>query len=200
MKNVIQFRNGFINLELPKKKLDNHSLAVTVAAELMQFGYMLDQSAIDQLSGVSKENIVKFHAEVIQWLKEMTGSTRSHKPFWKGFPEEVMEKSESTLWMYQVFHYLSNGKFEPSDWTKVRPTAFEQPKYAVIVAGDEMKFLNIFKDLVSVNQSLTPDDLEVVKFFVESGTKLIFPDRIPFKENLCVAVAEIFKSDKYEFI
>jgi hypothetical protein len=91
--------------------------------------------------------------------------------------------------MYQILHYWSGGNFVPSDWTKLRPTAFELPKYTKIELGNEAKFLNIFTDLVSVNQSLTPDDLNVVKYFVESGNKLIFPDRIPFKENLCTLAA-----------
>ena len=185
MKNTIQFRNGFINLELSKKKVDNEDLALTVAAELMQFGYILSEDGINHLAQATKENIVKFSNEIIGYLKEATGSTRTYKAFWKGFPEEVMAKSERTLWTYQILHYWSGGKFEPSEWTKVRPTAFEQPKYTLIALGDEAKFLNIFRDLVSVNQSLTPDDLAVVKYFVESDQKLIFPDRIPFKENLC---------------
>lgn len=184
MKNVIQFHNGFINL--PASKGGNkYELAMCVASELMQFGYILNQEAIMVLANASKTDIHNFHNEVIKWLKTMTGSTRSYKPFWKGFPEEVMQKSEAQLWAHQIAHYLSNGHYEPSDWIKERKTAFEHPKYTVIGAGTEDDFLNIFTSLVSVNSSLTPDDLEVVKFFVSSGAELRFPEVIPFKENLC---------------
>jgi hypothetical protein len=183
MKNIIQFRKGFVNL--PNAKKDNRQLAMTVAAELMQLGYLLDASAIDNLSSAEKTSIVEFHGEVIPWLKNLMGANRSYRPFWKGFPEEVMEKSEMELWIHQIVHYFSNGSYEPSEWTKTRPTAFENSAYTKITSGDEDTYLSIFTDLVSVNQSLTPEDLSYVKYFVESGAELRFPPTIPFKENLC---------------
>ena len=188
MKNVIQLHNGFVNL--PKSPKGNrYELAMSIASELMQFGYMLDQGAIMNLAEASKSDAVKFHNETISWLKTMTGSTRSYKPFWKGFPEEVMKKSETELWLHQIVHYMSNGKYEPSEWTKERKVAFEHPSYTILTAGTEEQYGEIFTSLVSVNSSLTPDDLETVKFFVEEWHKglveLKFPDVIPFKENLC---------------
>jgi hypothetical protein len=196
-KNIIQFRNGFVNL--PNAQSTNYQLAMSVVAELMQFGYLLEQSAINNLSSASKEDIIKFHDELIVYLKHMTGSKRNYKPFFSGFPAEVMEKSEGELWLYQIVHYLSNGKFVPNEWTKERPTAFENSKYTKIVAGDEDNFLSVFTNLVSVNQSLTPDDLQVIKWFVESGNELCFPEQIPFKENLCTVLAELVKIN-YEFV
>ena len=183
MKNVIQFKNNFINLK--DSNSDNYQLAMSVVSELMQFGFILDKEAIDNLSKASSEDITTFHNEVITYLKEITGSKTSYKPFWKGFPQEVMEKTECELWLHQIVHYMSNGEYEPNEWTKERPTAFEQPKFQKITAGDDVKFLNIFTILVSVNQSLTPSDLDTIKWFVSSGTELVMPNVIPFKENLC---------------
>ena len=186
-KNVMQFQKGFINL--PTAKNDNRALAMSVVSELMQFAYILDTKAIDMLSSASKEDIVEFHNEMVSYLKKMTGSNRNYTPFWKGFPQEVMEKSEFELWVHQIVHYMSNGTYEPNEWTKERGTAFEHSKYHTITAGSEDKFLSIFTDLVSVNNSLTPDDLNVVKHFVSEGYELRFPDAIPFKENLCSLAA-----------
>ena len=183
MKNIIQFRKGFINL--PNNSENNYSLAMTVMSELLQFGYILDQTAIEMLSKSSKENIITFHNEIIDWLKVMTGSNRNYKPFWKGFPDEVMSKSEEELWLHQIIHYISNGEYLPNELYNTRPTAFEQPDYTIITIGDNEKFLNIFTDLISVNQSLTSDDLNIVEWFIKSGNELKFPDTIPFKETLC---------------
>lgn len=187
MKNVIQFRNGFINV--PNSNENNLSLAMSVTSELMQFGYMLNKDSLDALSKASKEDIVKFYNEVIPFLKEMTGSNRTYKAFYSGFPEQVMSMSDIELWLHQITHYWSNGSYIPSDWTKARPTAFENSKVTIIELGNEDKFLKIFTDLVSVNSSLTPDDLKIVEWFVSSGTELRFPDVIPFKENLCTLAA-----------
>ena len=182
-KNIVQLRNGFVNL--PNSKSDNKELAVSVASELMQFGYMLDESAIENISKASTDSIKDFLNETIEYLKIMTGSQRDYTPFWKGFPEQVMNKSEAELWLYQIVHYMSNGEFEPNEFVSERRKAFEKPNYTTLTSGDEARFLQIFTDLVSVNNSLTPDDMKIVEWFVESKSNLIFPDQIPFKENLC---------------
>jgi hypothetical protein len=186
-KNVVQFRAGFVNLE--NSGASNDQLAMTVAAEVMQFGFILTSDAIDNLKAADEKAIIAFHDDVIDWLKKMTGSTRSYRPFWKDFPTEVMEKSEIELWIHQIVHYLSEGTYEPSDWTRERATAFEKSSYTKISAGSEERFEQIFTDLVSVNQSLTPDDLQVVEWFVKTGQRLVFPSAIPFKENLCTLAA-----------
>jgi len=186
-KNIVQFRSNFINL--PSAGQNNRGIAMSITSELLQFGYLLTPEAIDNIAAASSENAIAFHDEVIAYLKKMTGSNRNFKAFWPGFPEQVMEKSESELWLHQIVHYMSNGSYSPSDWTKERKTAFEQPKYYTVTVGDEARFEKIFTDLVSVNNSLTPDDLDVVKFFVESNSTLKFPEQIPFKENLCTLAA-----------
>jgi hypothetical protein len=93
-KNIIQFRNGFVNL--PETKSSNYTMAMTVAAELMQFGYILEQEAINNLAAASREDIVEFHNEVIVYLKHMTGANRNFKALYSGFPTQVMEMSK--LW------------------------------------------------------------------------------------------------------
>jgi hypothetical protein len=186
-KNIVQFRSNFVNL--PKSNEDNRGMAMSVMSELMQFGYILSAEAIDNISAASRENIISFHNDVISYLKFLTGAGRNYTPFWGGFPQQVMEKSEFELWMHQIIYYFSNATYEPTEWTKQKPTAFEQPKYTKISLGSEEQFEKIFTSRVSVNQSLTPEDLDVVKFFVESGSALRFPDQIPFKENLCTLAA-----------
>lgn len=193
-KNVIQFRNGFVNL--PSSKSANYQMAMSVTAELMQFGYILEQSAITNLSSASKEDIINFHNEIIVYLKHMTGSNRNYQAFYSGFPTQVMEMSDCELWVNQIVHYISNGRFVPNEWTKEKPTAFENSKYTKIGSGNDEKFINIFTDLVSVNNSLTPDDQSIIEFFISNGIELRFPDQIPFKENLCKVIGELAKSGK----
>ncbi len=182
-KNIVQFRAGFVNL--PSGKQKNQALAMTVVSELMQFGFLLDTDAIKNLSQATKANIVAFHDEVVPWVKKMVGATRSYRPFWKGFPDEVMEKSEVELWVHQIVHYMSNGTYEPNEWTKTRKTAFEQPKYTTVTVGTDKDFDAIFTKMVGSNQSLTPEDLMTVKWFVESKQSLVMPAVVPFKETLC---------------
>lgn len=186
-KNIVQFRSNFINL--PNSGESNMVLATTILSELLQFGYVMTPEAVDNMAAASRADIVAFHDEVITYLKKMTGSNRSYKSFWPNFPTDVMSKTEGELWLHQIIHYMSHGSYVPNELIKERPTAFEQPKYTQVTACDEAGFEKIFTNLVSVNNSLTPDDMEVVKWFVSSESTLRFPDQIPFKENLCTLAA-----------
>ncbi|MEO9257879.1 MAG: hypothetical protein ABI207_05825 [Crocinitomicaceae bacterium] len=182
-KNIIQLRNGFISL--PNAGKNNRALAMTVVSELMQFAYLPTAEAIEVLSAASEKDIIKFHDETIGYLKEFTGSGKNFRPFHKNFPEDVISMSNAEMWAHQILNYWTNGGYEPQEWMEERKTAFEHPNYTKLDAGSEEKFEAIFTNLVSVNQSLTPDDMAIVNFFVKEGHTLLFPDQIPFKENLC---------------
>ena len=119
MKNLIQFKKGFINLNTDKSN-SNKREAMSVNSELMQFGFMLDQEAIKQLSKASIYDITIFKNEIVEYLIDMTGSKHSYRSFWPGFPKQVMEMSEYDLWFNQILHYASNGKFYPSDLHKIK--------------------------------------------------------------------------------
>lgn len=189
MRNVIQFRNGFVFIPKTKVTRKNLNYALSIVGDIMQFGYILDRDAINHLAEVDVEDLVQFHNEIITFLKVSTGSTHSFIPFWKNFPNDVMSLSETELWLHQILHYLSNGYYEPNHFTITKKRAFEQPNYTIITLGDESRFQKIFTDLVSVNSSLTPEDLNTIKFFVSSNSTLVFPESIPFKENLCTLAA-----------
>ena len=186
-KNIIQFRNGFVNLK--DSGYDNLQIAMSVVSELMNFGYIVNQDGIGNISRASKEDIVIFHNEVLDYIKTMTGSDRDYQPFWPNFPESVMNKSEAELWIHQIIHYSSNGTYIPNELTRRSRTAFEHANYTTLDSGDDVMFSNIFTNLVSVNGSLSPDDKDVVQWFVDSDWKLNLPNQIPFKETLCFLVS-----------
>jgi hypothetical protein len=193
-KNIIQFRKGFINLTQQSKE-DNSLLAMSVVSELMQLGYILSPEAITHLSNSSKEDIALFHNEVINYINELIGNTRNYKPFWKGFPQEVMDKSDYELFLHQIVHYMSNGKYEPLENKKYsKKAAFEQSSYTKITVGNDEKYFSIFTDLLSLNNSLIKEDTSIIEYFLLNESNLIFPEKIPFKENLCLLAS--YKIDK----
>jgi hypothetical protein len=112
--NVIALNNGLVYIK-PEQNA-NFDIAMTVQSELMYFGYMVDQPALNALSKADKDDVVRFHNEVISYLKKMTGGVHSHRPFYPGFPEQVMEMSEIELWMNQILHYIFKGAFGEVEW------------------------------------------------------------------------------------
>lgn len=186
-KNIVALQKGFV---APSNDgMDNRIAVATVQSHLMQWGYMLDQDAFTELSKSDLSFITNFNDEVISYLKEAMGGKRDYKPLYKNFPQEVMSMSDFELYINAILHYWSNGEWEPSTVTYEKPIAFENIKYTLIKFANQERFSQIFTDLVSINTSLSPQDMEVVKWFVESGETLVFPNAIPFKENLCTLAA-----------
>lgn len=194
MRNTIAFQKGII--VIPSIGIDNRNLAMTVQAELMQFGYMLTQDAFQQLGYADAFYIKEFHNEIIDYLKLMTGSQHNYKPVYSGFPQQVMEMSELELWVNQIVGYLTGGTFKADEWTKTKGTAFEQVNYKMIDSGNEEDFKNIFTSLAKAGTSLTPMDMKVIVWFVKNYDNLVFPEVIPFKENLCTILGTMIAENR----
>ena len=145
MKNTIAFQKGI--LCTPDIKIDNRNMAMTVQAELMKFGYMLTQDALEQLGYSDAADIKEFYAEVIDYLKEMTGGLRSYAPIYPGFPTQVMEMSEYELWLNQLIGYYTGGSFTANAWTKTKQSAFEHVNYKMIekkASGNLVPIFHLF--------------------------------------------------------
>lgn len=186
-RNIVSLQKGFVCP--PNDGMDNRIAVATLQSHLMQFGYMLEEDAFFELSKSDLSFIQNYHDEVISYLKTILGGSRKFTPLYKNFPQEVMSMSDFELYFNAIRHYWSNGTWEPSTVEYEKPIKFEKIKYNLIKYGTSERFSKIFTDLVSINTSLTPSDLEVVKWFVNSGEKLVFPNEIPFKENLCTLAA-----------
>lgn len=186
-RNIISLQKGLVCP--PNDGMDNRIAVATVQSHLMQWGYMLDEDAFFALSKSDLSFIQKFNDEVIAHLKNVLGGRHNYQPLYKNFPQEVMVMSDFELYMNAIIHYWSNGQWEPSHHTYEKEIKFEKIKYNLIKYGTSERFSQIFTDLVSLNTSLAPQDLEIVKWFVTSGETLIFPNTIPFKENLCTLAA-----------
>ena len=188
---VIALQRGMFYIDSrPSENQEASGMAIvyTVQAELMQLGVMLDERALSCLSLLTDEDIIRYHDEVIAYLKYIKGDG-GYRPLYDGFPQQVMEMSESDLFLNAIIHYWSNGEWEPNAYTQAKPTAFEHPSYKVLRPCDEAEFNRIFTDILSVNQSITPMDKEVLKWFLTDKDwctiRNILPKTIPFKENLC---------------
>jgi hypothetical protein len=185
-KNTIALYKGFVCLS--ESTESNRSLALTVQANLMQYGYMLSEEALLRLSNSSRNEIIEFNDECVTYLKDMMGGRYDYEPMYKNFPQEVMSMSDCELFWNQIIHYLSNGQWMPSSIEMERPVKFENIKYTVLESVSQERFMQIFTDLCSINTSLTPFDRLIVEWFCREYYNTInnlLPKEIPFKETLC---------------
>jgi hypothetical protein len=185
-KNTIALYKGFVCLSVSTE--NNRNLALTVQANLMQYGYMLSEEAFQFLSNANRTDIINFNDECVTYLKEMMGGRYDYQPMYKNFPEEVMSMSDCELFWNQIIHYLSNGEWMPESIEMERPVNFENIKYIVLESISQRRFMQIFTDLCSINTSLTPVDRVIVEWFCKEYNNTInslLPKEVPFKETLC---------------
>lgn len=131
------------------------SLAVTVAANFAELGFIMDKSAIDKLSMATENDIINFYDNSYPILQRAIGADKKHKPFYPNFPEEVMDKSRIDIFIDQVIYGLSG--FE------LRPDVFENAKAAFPFIGETTLHAftpsdinDYYNDMQTVMRSATP--------------------------------------------
>lgn len=175
----IAFQRGFLLASPDTTKLLSKQEKFSVQAELMQFGYVLSEDALNVVN-------LEWFKEIIPFLKKSLG-VGAYLPFYKNFPQQVMELSTAELYWNAIVHYWSQGTWEPSYELRDRGFAFENTKFTTIKLGTEADFRKIFTNLVSINQSITENDKKVIEWFVENYKEgIVMPTTIPFKETLCM--------------
>lgn len=166
-----------------------HAL-LTLQAELMNLGYALDSFATHALGQLSKSQFKSLAVEILTTLRQQLSADRTYTPFYRNFPQDVMEASDAVLFWNAILHYWSDGQWEPPQTLKDRGFAFENVQFKPIRLGTTRDLEQLFTDLVSLPQSLTPTDQQIVAWFVEHhknlGITLRYPESIPFKETLCI--------------
>lgn len=182
-KEQIAFQKGLVitpSKSQPTSKFLTKQEKLSLQAELMQFGYVLSEKALSVVS-------VDWFNEIVPFLKKTLG-IGNYTPFYKNFPQQVMELSNVELYWNAILHYWSLGTWEPSYELKERGFAFENVKFKTIELGTEEDFRKIFTNLISINQSITENDKKIVEWFVKnySDVDKLMPKVIPFKETLCI--------------
>ena len=156
----------------------------------MNLGFMLDAAAFAAVRQAPGEWTTAYHNQVIPHLRKRLGADRNYRPIYPNFPTEVMAMSNLSLFINAFVHYLSDGRWEPPHELKDRGIAFEKTEFRTIRVGTDEQFRQVFTALVSINQSLTEQDKEIVAWFVEHEPHLVLPAQIPFKETLCILAAK----------
>jgi hypothetical protein len=189
--NIVAFSRGLLIRKDQEyrysKGLRNDLETTTLQAELMQLGFMLDQAAFTHLATWTTEDAARYFNDILPVAKELVGAKRGYRPFYRNFPRQVMDTPTYELMMNALRHYWSNGEWEPQQELAERGVAFEKTEFRPMKLVSETEFKQIFKQLVGVNVALTPGDRELVEWFIKwYGHDLPLPQRVPFKETLCI--------------
>jgi hypothetical protein len=192
MKNRIAIERGLVLVPPGTEgEAAGEPLAGSLQAELMRLGYALDREAFGAVARSPREWAVAYHAEVVPHLRERMGAGRDFQPFYRNFPQQVMEMSHLELFVNALVHYWSDGRWEPDQTLRDRGMAFEDVKFRRVKLASDDDLKSLFTRLVSANQSLTAQDKATVEGLIEVYGRdgLALPETVPFKETLCMLAA-----------
>ena len=180
-----------------KTEKKNENLVLAFNAELMNLGYIMSKPLFEILHYLEELQLTGLYKNTINTLKNIVGEDAIYNPMYPNFPQQVQEASDFELFFNAIVHYWSYGTWKPVYAEKEREFAFENTEFKTIDLASEEDFVNIFRMLLNSSDSISEEDKEIVKYFITrfNENELLYPDVIPFKENMCY-VAGIFLEDK----
>jgi len=169
---------------------------ITLTKELGELGYSLTPEALLYLSDLDMTNIMK---EVIPHLHEMFHPGEVWKPLYPGFPDQVISKTEKELWedqhqLYDTMDYdeflKNNPWYTEEELEEIEDSRreFHHPE-KVLGVMNEQDLLNVFKSILASGNSLHAETREELKWFLENYPDFELPEKIPFKETMCVVMS-----------
>lgn len=157
-------------------------------------GFVLSKPLLDRLQTLSHERLGVFYKSLIKDLRELVGAHREFKPMYPNFPEQVMEMSESRLYLNAILHYLTN--LLPNFEKHPRPPLLDRTDLRVIDLGSREDFESIFTRMVGSRTSLSVQDKSDMAWFVaqyRDDIVRLIPSEIPIKENLACLGAQLLR-------
>lgn len=196
-------RKNKVFVEKTNNVLEVNSIQIiaTFLKNIESLGHILDPKLIERLFFVDLKEFATFHNILIYDLKHLLGSHVEYKPMYPNFPKQVMEASESELYINAILHYFGDWigvrilpKYEKEDRLPLKN--FKDLK--VIALGDKEDFTQIFHNLLSSKTSLSQVDYDDLTWYLKSGNSIeaILPEKIIHKEILAFLAGKLIQLEK----
>ena len=176
---------------------DHIGYSLSFISEMMAYGYMPTEPLADALANLSKTDITSLYNEVLPILKESVGAHVKHKPFYPNFPEQVMNMSDTMLYVNAMAHYFTKGLWQPNFTVNDRDVSFENTKFKMLDVATQADIDSVFTTILSSKDSISDSSKEVIKWFVEQDRTFDIPV-MPFKENACLLAALFLENDMWD--
>ena len=174
---------------------------MTLQAELMRLGFMMDQELCEALSLLNDKRFEQTFRQTVKICKQLVGDDVKYEPMYPNFPRQVMEMDEAELYFNAILHYWSFGRWMPEFEVEDRTPAFEKINYKMLGRGTAIEVIDVARGILASNGSVTDTDRDIVEWVMDEYTEdtlvdKIIPEDIPFKENLCWFAARCIEKDK----
>ena len=180
--NKLFLKNGSKTTEL----LD-YNLVLTLARNISSLGFLLSPEVLSKLLTYTEDELTKFHSQLVAELKELKG-VRNYRPMYPNFPKQVIEASDTTLFVNAILHYYSSSFVDVFGANAWLPNYVKDERLP-LTDKTEYILLGLIEDAdaeleLLAKGALTPKNRDEVKFLVENGAGFSKDFRIANKETL----------------
>ena len=192
-------RKSKVILTRSDRQLGAANLA-TILKNIESLGYTFSPQLIDRLSTLSEPEASLFYSQLVSDLKQAVGGAVEYAPMYPNFPAQVMKMAEAELYLNSIRHYLGDVlgvRILPQYNTESRSPLSDSIKLKIIELGTESELLDIFRNLLRANTSLSETDKQDLREFISTFPNLtvdILPEQFGYKENLAY-VASLLHQD-----
>lgn len=200
-KQLVAFKRNRILVSNPDNKINpvkdinskRSRLLLSLSDQLKVFGYFL---GTDILTTITEQEIEEVYSSVIPWLVEKYHSGEEFKPLYPNFPRQVISLTDAELRFNQELVYrIGVDEFEKlNPWYDKEEIEVQKSthKYKELKVMTEEEFYKIPTQIMLSNNSLNISSKQELEWFlINYSDKIEIPDRIPFKETLCIVMDNI---------
>lgn len=182
----------------------NSAIAFTLQANIEPLGFSFSKDTLISLSHQSDEALATLWENLLPQMKLATGSSKSFKPMYPNFPEQVLSADKQELMLNAFMHYAGSWiglRVLPEYTAKVRLPLVDkvEPKLVEICTLKDSK--ELFFNLISANSSLSESDKanvsQLFSYLNENkmAQEFIEKSNISQKENLAFVGNLVLQSD-----
>lgn len=195
-KQLIAFqRDKFLTtLKTPQKPEGSRlKLIQALSDELLRYGYFMAPETVLYLS---EDDVKEVYSEVIPFLIDKYHSGEAFKCLYPGFPEQVLSMSDEALernaqaiydGLVDIDEFMNQWY---TDAEKINASKTGGCGETIIKRMTEEEFMTIPRSIMLSGNSIQAETKAELCWFLRNYHDLPIPDRIPFKETLCMVMME----------
>ena len=176
----------------------------TALSNLKELGYIVEKPVLDILLTMNISEISSWFSNTLITLKKMKGANVVYNPMYPNFPKQVMDASESELFINAMMHYIGRvvgldllPAYSKEDRKKLWDDNIELDN---IKLGTQDEFDQMFIDLMSSKTSISPTDKEHLEWYLTNTDDPKLPEKFNHKEVQAYVFGIMIKAKKFHKI
>lgn len=138
-------------------------LVITANLRLAANGYTMSNDLLNACMEATEDDFQDFYASLCGIIEKDSQAIMRAERVWPNYPLDVMQASMAHLYLANLLHYLTDGRWRPNfNIRQITPQLdmTQMQALKVILLGDEMTSVHLAAELISNNAPMSPEDIE----------------------------------------